>query len=293
MLPKELIAQIRRIEIRTNRLVNDLFGGEYHSVFKGQGMEFEEVREYQPGDEVRLIDWNVTARAGKPFIKKFREEREMLVMLLVDLSASGLFGTRSKSKNQVAAETAAILAFSAIKNNDKVGMIVFTDQIELYIPPKKGRSHVLRLIREILFFRPQQRGTDIKGALQFFSRVTPRKAVAFLISDFFDQGFEKDLSIAHQKHDVIAVKVEDRREREWVDVGLLELQDFETGARRVVDTGSRVAQRQFEQTVTRMDMLRQKFFDSIRLDSVTVATDRSIADSLVTFFRDRERRARR
>ncbi|GAB4318673.1 MAG: DUF58 domain-containing protein [Candidatus Zixiibacteriota bacterium] len=293
MLPKELIAQIRRIEIRTNRLVNDLFGGEYHSVFKGQGMEFEEVREYQPGDEVRLIDWNVTARAGKPFIKKFREEREMLVMLLVDLSASGFFGTRAKSKNQVAAETAAILAFSAIKNNDKVGMIVFTDQIELYIPPKKGRSHVLRLIREILYFTPQNRGTDIRGALQFFSRVTPRKAVAFLISDFFDSGYEKDLSIAHQKHDVIAVKIEDRREREWVDVGLIEMEDYETGRRRIIDTSSRQARRQFEQTVSRMDLHRKRFFDSIRLDAVTVATDKPIADSLVSFFRERERRSRR
>jgi uncharacterized protein (DUF58 family) len=292
MLPKELIAQIRRIEIHTNRLVNDLFGGEYHSIFKGQGMEFEEVREYQPGDDVRLIDWNVTARTGTPFIKKFREEREMLVMLLVDLSASGLFGTRSKSKNQVAAETAAILAFSAIKNNDKVGLIVFTDHIELYIPPKKGRSHVLRIIREILFFKPQHRGTDITGALQFFNRVTRRRAVAFLISDFFDRGYERDLTIAHQKHDVIAVKVEDRREYEWADVGLVELEDYETGRRRLIDTGSRTAKEQFEHTVSVIDNHRQRFFDSIKLDTVNVVTDRPIADGLIKFFRQRERRVR-
>ena len=292
MLPKELIAQIRRIEIHTNRLVNDLFGGEYHSIFKGQGMEFEEVREYQPGDEIRLIDWNVTARTGTPFIKKFREEREMLVMLLVDLSASGRFGTRSKSKNQVAAETAAILAFSAIKNNDKVGMIVFTDQVELYIPPKKGRSHVLRLIREILYFTPQHRGTDIAGSLRFFNRVTSRRAVAFLISDFFDKDYERDLLVAHQKHDVIAVKVEDRREREWVDVGLIELEDFETGARRVVDSSHEAARVAFERAVARNDSRRQRFFDSIRLDTVTVATDRPIADGLIQFFRQRERRVR-
>jgi uncharacterized protein (DUF58 family) len=292
MLPKELIAQIRRIEIHTNRLVNHLFGGEYHSIFKGQGMEFEEVREYQPGDDVRLIDWNVTARSGAPFIKKFREEREMLVMLLVDLSASGRFGTRSKSKNQVAAETAAVLAFSAIKNNDKVGMIVFTDQIELFIPAKKGRSHVLRLIREILYFTPERRGTNIRGALQFLNRVGRRKAVAFLISDFYDRGYEKDLSIAHQKHDIIAVRVEDRREREWVDVGLIELEDFETGSRRLIDSSDKAARIRFEQTVARIDRERQRFFDSIRLDSVTVTTDRPIAEALIKFFRQRERRVR-
>ncbi len=292
MLPKELIAQIRRIEIHTNRLVNDLFGGEYHSIFKGQGMEFEEVREYQPGDEIRLIDWNVTARTGTPFIKKFREEREMLVMLLVDLSASERFGTRNKPKSQVAAETAAILAFSAIKNNDKVGMIVFTDQVELYIPPKKGRSHVLRLIREILYFTPQNKGTDIAGALKFFNRVTNRKAIAFLISDFFGQDYERDLLIAHQKHDMIAVKVEDRREHEWVDVGLIELEDFETGERRVVDSSSGAARTAFDRMVARGESHRQRFFDSIRLDSVTVATDRPIADGLIKFFRQRERRVR-
>ena len=292
MLPKELIAQIRRIEIRTSRLVNHLFGGEYHSIFKGQGIEFEEVREYQPGDDVRLIDWNVTARAGAPFVKKFREEREMLVMLLVDLSASGRFGTRSKSKNQVAAETAAILAFSAIKNNDKVGMIVFTDQIELYVPPRKGRSHVLRMIREILYFSPRGRGTDIVGALEYFNRVTRRRSVAFLISDFFGAGYEKALSIAHQRHDVIAVKVEDPRERKWVDVGLIEFEDLETGRRMVVDSTG-IAGIQFERAVALGNLRRKRFFDSIGLDQVTVSTDGPIADNLVKFFRQRERRARR
>jgi len=292
MLPKELIAQIRRIEIRTNRLVNDLFGGEYHSVFKGQGMEFEEVREYLPGDDIRLIDWNVTARAGTPFIKKFREERELLVMLLVDLSASGHFGTVARAKNQVAAETAAILAFSAIKNNDKVGMIVFTDQIELFIPPKKGRSHVLRLIREILYFTPQHTGTSIAQALEFFGRVTRRKSVAFLISDFLDRGWERPVSIAHRRHDLIAVQVEDPRERAWVDVGLIELEDFETGRRQMIDTSDPTARRSFERTVASSEARRKRFFDSIRLDAVTVATDGSSADSLIHFFRQRERRRR-
>jgi uncharacterized protein (DUF58 family) len=292
MLPKELIAQIRRIEIRTSRLVNHLFGGEYHSIFKGQGIEFEEVREYQPGDDIRLIDWNVTARTGAPFVKKFREEREMLVMLLVDLSASGRFGTRSKSKNQVAAETAAILAFAAIKNNDKVGMIVFTDQIELYVPPRKGRSHVLRLIREILYFSPRGRGTDIAGAVEFFNRVTRRRSVAFLISDFFSAGYEHVLSIAHQRHDVIAVKVEDPREKKWVDVGLIEFEDLETGRRMVVDSAG-IAGIQFERAVALGNLRRKRFFDSIGLDQVTVSTDGAIADNLVKFFRQRERRARR
>jgi len=292
MLPKELIAQIRRIEIHTNRLVNDLFGGEYHSVFKGQGMEFEEVREYLPGDDVRLIDWNVTARTGTPFIKKFREERELLVMLLVDLSASGRFGTINRAKNQVAAETAAVLAFSAIKNNDKVGMIVFTDQIELYIPPKKGRSHVLRLIREILYFEPQGRGTNLTAALEFFGRVTHRKSVAFLISDFFDAHYEHRLMVAHQRHDVIAVVVEDPRERTWADVGLIELEDFETGRRTVVDTADRAARMAFENQVNMRAARRRKLFDSIRLDNVSLSTDRPIADGLIAFFRRRERRRR-
>lgn len=292
MLPQDLIAQIRRIEIRTNRLVNHLFGGEYHSIFKGQGIEFEEVREYQPGDDIRLIDWNVTARTGIPFIKKFREEREMLVMLMVDLSASGRFGTGAKSKNQVAAETAAILAFSAIKNNDKVGMIVFTDQIELYMPPQKGRSHVLRLIREILYFTPQRNGTNITGALEFFNRVTRRRAVAFLISDFFGSGYEHALSIAHRRHDVIAVKVEDPRERQWADIGLIEFEDLETGRRMVIDSAG-IAGKQFERAVALANLRRKRFFQSIGLDEVFVSTDGPIADNLVKFFRQRERHRRR
>jgi uncharacterized protein (DUF58 family) len=290
MLPRELIAQIRRIEIRTNRLVNDFFGGEYHSVFKGQGMEFEEVREYLPGDDVRLIDWNVTARAGAPFVKKFREERELLVMLLVDLSASGHFGTVTRAKNQAAAETAAILAFAAIRNNDKVGMIVFTDDVELYIPPKKGRSHVLRLVREILYFTPQRRGTDIARAVEFLGHVTQRRSVAFVISDFFDRNWEHALAVAHRRHDVIAVQVEDPRERTWADVGLIELEDFETGERRLVDTSDPAARRAFERSVTLATTRRRRFFDSIRLDTVTVGTDRPIADGLFRFFRERERR---
>jgi uncharacterized protein (DUF58 family) len=255
-------------------------------------MEFEEVREYQPGDEVRLIDWNVTARTGTPFIKKFREERELLVMLLVDLSASGHFGTVNRDKNQVAAETAAVLAFSAIKNNDKVGMIVFTDQVELYIPAQKGRSHVLRLIREILFFTPRGRGTNIAGALEYFGRVTRRKSVVFLISDFFDSGYEKQLAVAHQRHDLTAVQIEDPRERNWVDVGMIALEDFETGERTVVDTSDPYAKAAFERAIGIADLKRRRFLDSIKLDTVTLSTDQPIADGLIRFFRQRERRRR-
>ncbi|MBI3872082.1 MAG: VWA domain-containing protein, partial [candidate division Zixibacteria bacterium] len=229
---------------------------------------------------------------GAPFIKKFREERELLVMLLVDLSASGHFGTVNRAKNQVAAEAAAILAFSAIKNNDKVGMIVFTDQIELFIPPKKGRSHVLRLIREILYFEPKGRGTNITLALEFLGKVARRKSVAFLISDFFDKGYERNLAVAHRRHDVIAVQVTDPRERLWVDVGLIEMEDYETGRRMVIDTSNPRARSSFERTVTLTEQRRKRFFDSISLDTVTVSTERPIADGLIRFFRQRERRRR-
>ncbi|MGH8015694.1 MAG: DUF58 domain-containing protein, partial [Candidatus Zixiibacteriota bacterium] len=212
MIPKEILSKIRRIEIRTKKLVNELFSGEYHSTFKGQGMEFEEVRQYEPGDDVRLIDWNVTARMGYPFIKKFREERELSVVLLIDASSSGRFGTRERFKNEMAAELSAVLAFSAIKNSDKVGLIIFTDQIEKFVPPKKGRAHVLRIIREILYFQPKGTGTNIAGALEYFTNVTRRKSVVFLISDFLSTGFHKPLQIANNKHDIIAITVTDPRE---------------------------------------------------------------------------------
>ena len=243
MIPKELVKKIRYIQIYTSKAVNDVLAGEYHSVFKGQGMEFDEVRAYQPGDDIRTIDWNVTARTGHPYVKRYVEEREITVFFLVDLSASGSFGSREKLKNEIAAEFCALLAFSAIKNNDKVGLIVFTDVIELFIPPAKGTSHVLRLIRELLYFDPgkkrERAGTDIALALDYLGRVLHKRGVVFLVSDFLDQDFEKPLGVLARRHDLIGVTVSDPRESALPDVGLLEIQDAETGATVLVDTGSR------------------------------------------------------
>ena len=290
MIPKEVLKKIRRIEIRTKKLVNDLFSGEYHSTFKGQGMEFEEVRQYEPGDDIRLIDWNVTARTGYPHIKKFREERELSVVLLVDASSSGHFGTRNRYKNETSAELAALLAFSAIKNNDTVGLIIFTDTIEKFVPPQKGRAHVLRLIREILYFRPTGTGTDIGGALEYFSRVIKRKSVVFLISDFLSEGFYKPLQIANNKHDVIAVKITDPRETSFDNVGLIELEDAETGEVLMVDTGSKAFRREFAARAEEDTLNLKKGFQLINLDFINIRTDRSYIVPLINFFRARERR---
>jgi len=290
MLPKEVIKKIRRIEIRTKKLVNELFSGEYHSTFKGQGMEFEEVRQYEPGDDVRLIDWNVTARMGLPYIKKFREERELTVVLLIDVSSSGQFGTRDRFKNETAAELGALLAFSAIKNNDKVGLIIFTDQIEIFVPPKKGRAHVLRIIREILYFKPQGKGTNIAAALEYFNKVIRRKSVVFLVSDFLSEGFTKPLQIANNKHDIIAIKVSDPREITFDDVGLIELEDAETGEVLIIDTGSKEFRKEFaaqaEEDVTGL----RKRFRSINLDFINIRTDQSYISPLINFFKMREKR---
>jgi len=290
MLPKEIFKQIRRIEIRTRRLVNDLFSGEYHSTFKGQGMEFDEVREYTPGDDIRLIDWNVTARTGIPHIKKFREERELTVMLMVDASSSGRFGTYEKFKEDLAAEICALLAFSAIKNNDKVGLIVFTDTIEKYIPPQKGRGHVLRLVREILSFRPEHTQTDIAGALEFFTKVTKRKSVAFLISDFLSENYRRPLRIANRKHDLVAIKITDPRELDFGDYGLIELEDAETGEVMVVDTGSAEFRKEFSDNAreTNDELLRS--FKVIDLDFIQIQTDKSYIVPLIQFFKMREKR---
>ena len=239
MISKELAKKIRLIEIQTGKAVNDVLAGEYHSVFKGRGMEFDEVREYMPGDEIRTIDWNVTARMGRPFVKRYVEERELTVWLMVDLSASGSFGSRAQLKNEVAAELCALLAFSAIKNNDKVGLVVFTDRVELFVAPNKGRSHVLRLIRDLLNFRPQGRGTDIVEALDYLGRITHKKGVVFLVSDFLAPDYRKPLGIVARRHDLIAVSIADPREAALPDVGLIELEDAETGRRVLVDTSSR------------------------------------------------------
>ncbi len=290
MVPKEIFKKIRRIEIRTRKLVNDLFSGEYHSTFKGQGMEFEEVREYTPGDDIRLIDWNVTARTGAAHVKKFKEERELTVILLVDASSSGRFGTFEKYKEELAAELCALLAFSAIKNNDKVGLIVFTDKIEKFIPPQKGKPHVLRLIREIIYFQPEHTKTDIAGALEFFSKVIKRKSVVFLISDFLSEDFFTPLRIANKKHDIIAVKISDPRELRFGNYGLIELEDAETGEVMVLDTSSHAFRKEFEiQAAQSTDDLKHRF-RLIDLDFIQIRTDRPYTGPLIQFFKMREKR---
>ncbi len=246
MIPKELLKKVRRIQILTSRTVNDVLAGQYHSAFRGRGMEFEEVSPYQVGDDVRLIDWNVSARYGQPFIKKFREERELTVMLVVDASRSGLFGSTEQFKLDLAAELCAVLAFSAIRSNDKVGLILFTNEVECYVPAKKGTRHVLRIIRELLFHKPKGRGTDISEALSFLNRVTVRKSVCFLVSDFLSTGFEPALRIARRRHDLIPLIMTDPRELCLPNVGFVELEDSETGERRLIDTSSRRLRSRFE-----------------------------------------------
>jgi uncharacterized protein (DUF58 family) len=290
MIPKEILKKVRRIELSTRKLVNDLFSGEYHSTFKGQGMEFEEVREYTPGDDIRLIDWNVTARTGYPFVKKFKEERELTVTLLVDASSSGRFGTYERYKEDLAAELCALLAFSAIKNNDKVALIIFTDKIEKYIPPQKGKAHVLRLIREVLYFNPEHTQTDIAGALEFFSKVTKRKSVVFLISDFLSGDYLKPLRIVNRKHDLIAIKITDPREREFGDYGLIELEDAETGEIVTVDTSSRMFRDEFSRYREEQVSGLRHSFRLIDLDFIEISTDRSYIVPLIQFFKARERR---
>ncbi len=290
MIPKELAKKIRFIQIYTSKAVNDVLAGEYHSVFKGRGMEFDEVREYTPGDEIRTIDWNVTARTGHPYVKRYVEERELTVMFVVDLSASGTFGSTEKRKNEVAAELCALLAFSAIKNNDKVGLIVFTDVIELYIPPKKGLSHVLRLIRDLLNFKPRQTRTDIGQALDYLGRVSHRRAVVFLVSDFQAEGYEKRLRVVARRHDLIAVSITDPREAQLPNVGLVELEDAETGDRVLIDTASERVRREYEKAGReRADGLAE-MFRSGGIDHINLVSGRDYVRDLVRFFRMRERR---
>ena len=290
MIPKELAKKIRLIQIHTSKAVNDVLAGEYHSVFKGRGMEFDEVREYAPGDDIRTIDWNVTARTGHPYVKRFVEERELTVLFVVDLSASGSFGTREKLKNEVAAELCALLAFSAIKNNDKVGLLVFTDQVELYIPPKKGVSHVLRVIRDLLNAQPRRSRTDITQALDFLGRVTHRRAVVFLVSDFQAAGYEKRLRIAARRHDLIAVSLSDPREAALPAAGLIELEDAETGESVVVDSSNAAVRRSYEAlTRERCDALAASL-RSMGVDQIPVVTGEDYVLDLLKFFRVRERR---
>lgn len=292
MLPKEILKKVREIEIRTNRLVNEVFAGEYESVFKGRGIEFAEVREYAPGDDVRTIDWNVTARFGKPFVKQFIEERELTVMLLVDLSGSEDFGSAARTKREIVAEVAALLAFSAIVNNDKVGYIAFSDQVEKFIPPKKGRRHVLRVIREILYSRALKRGTSIKTALEYLGQVLAKRSVVFLISDFWDQGYEQVLRVAQKRHDVIAIQILDPREQEIPDVGFIELSDPETGEQMLIDTADRGYRQQTAKRVQTMIGEREHLFRTIRMDAIQLQTDKPYLESLIRFFEKRAKRFR-
>lgn len=317
MIPRELLRKIRQIELRTNRLVSETLAGQYHSVFKGQGMNFDEVREYQPGDDVRTIDWNVTARMSHPFVKKFVEERELTLMLVVDLSASGLFGSTSQSKRELAAEIASVLAFSATRNNDKVGLILFTEEVEKFIPPRKGRRHVLRVIRDILCFEPRRPGTSLNHALEFLSNVTRHRAIAILLSDFLGQSAPSRSEInahlrrravlsdtlaqasftalrqANRRHDVIAIQIMDRFEQELPALGRLILKDAETGEVVEVDTGDPRKREAFFQRQEKTQRELLKLFRSARIDSVQVRTDRPYEVELARFFDLREKRRRR
>ncbi len=316
MIPREILKKIRLIELRTNRLVSETLAGQYHSVFKGQGMNFDEVREYQPGDDVRAIDWNVTARMNHPFIKKFVEERELTLMLIVDLSGSGLFGSGDQSKREMAAEVASVLAFSAIRNNDKVGLILFTDEVEKFIPPRKGRKHVLRVVREILFFEPRNRGTDLNQALEFLIRVTPHRAIAVVLSDFLGQTHPSRLDIAghlrrkavlsetlgqaslvalrqaNRRHDVVAVQIVDRYETELPALGRLVLKDAETGEVVEINPGDERKRSAFKQRQARSQQELLRLFRSANIDSIQLQADLPYASALGRFFETREKRRR-
>lgn len=287
MIPKELLKKVRQIQIRTLRTVNDVLAGQYHSAFRGRGMEFEEVCPYQIGDDVRLIDWNVSARYGEPFIKKFREERELTVMLVVDASASGFFGSGRQFKLDLATELCAVLALSAIRSNDKVGLILFTDRVEKYIPPKKGTRHVLRIIRELLYHQPRGRGTDIADALDFLNRVTIRKSVCFLVSDFFASDYEPALRIARRRQDLIPITVTDPRELELPPVGFIELEDPETGERVLVDTSSSGLRRQYVAGMRQRIADREMMFRRMDTATIDIRTDQSYVEPLVRFFHKR------
>jgi uncharacterized protein (DUF58 family) len=288
--PAEILKKIRALEIKTKGLVQSVFAGDYHSVFKGRGMNFEDVREYQPGDEIRAIDWNVTARLGTAFVKKFTEERELTVVLVVDVSASGNFGSVSQSKRELAAEVACLLAFSAIRNNDKVGLLLFSDRVELFIPPKKGRSHTLRIIREILFFEPAGRGTAPALALDYLNKVVTRRAVVFFVSDFQTGDFSRELSVSGRRHDFIAVHVQDQREEMLPNVGIITLEDAETGEQIEINTADRTTRARFSALAEtrRAELSRTLRRNSI--DAISLRTGEDYLPALRSFFKQRERR---
>jgi uncharacterized protein (DUF58 family) len=290
MLPKDLIKRIRRLEISTRKVVSDMLAGQYHSVFKGRGMAFSEVRQYQPGDEIRIIDWNVTARMNETYVKVFTEERELTVLLVVDVSASEEFGSSGRSKAEIAAEVAAQIAFSAIANNDRVGLVLFSDRIEKVIPPKKGRKHVLRVVSDILSFRPIGRATDLTVGLNYLSRLWKRKAVTFLISDFLAAGFEASLRIVSRKHDLVPVVISDPLEQQFPRVGLVEMEDPETGIRAVVDTSDQRVRQAFSAAMLARRAERQRLFKKLELDHVELLAGEEYVIALARFFRARARR---
>ncbi|MHB8854722.1 MAG: DUF58 domain-containing protein [Ignavibacteriaceae bacterium] len=290
MFTKEILKQVRQIEIRTKGLVNQVFSGEYHSVFKGRGMEFSEVREYQFGDDIRNIDWNVTARFGHPFIKVFEEERELTVILMVDLSGSLNFGSADKTKQEVAAELSAILAFSALKNNDKVGLILFTDKIEKFVPPRKGNKHVLRIIREVLSFEPEGKSTNLKGALEYMNNAIKKRSIVFLLSDFMDSGFEKILRVVGKRHDLIGIVLNDKREEDIPKVGVIRFTDAETGHERWIDTSNPVNQFLLKEMREKKSAQQKTLFLTSRVDSIKIQTGQNYIKPLVQFFRLREKR---
>ncbi len=292
MIPKEVLQKIRRIHITTSRMVTHVFSGQYQSVFKGAGIEFDEVREYQPGDEIRSIDWNVTARMGRPFVKKFVEERELTVMLLLDMSQSFYFGTANQPKVQLAAQLCAVLAFSAIQNNDKVGLIIFTDRIEKFVPPRKGLRHVLRVIREALYFKPQGTGTNTSGAIEYLNRVTKRSSVTFAISDFYPLDFKKSLSAANKRHDIVAITITDPKEISLPDVGLIKLNDAETKESFVLDTSDPLLREEYNRNAQKIFQDRERMFRSVNVDTIDIRTDVPYSQSLYKFFRMREKRLR-
>lgn len=290
MIPKEILRKIRKIQITTSRMVTDVFAGQYQSVFKGKGMEFDEVREYQPGDDVKSIDWNVTARAGHPYVKKFVEERELTVLLILDASMSCHFGSVKQLKSQLAAELCSVLAFSALQNNDKVGLIIFTDRIEKFVPPRKGLRHVLRIVREALYYKPGGKGTDIVLALEYLNRVTRRKTISFIISDFFAGDFKKFLSIANKRHDIVAATITDPREIDLPNVGILRLNDAETNEDFVIDTSNANFRKRYRENSLQRIKQRERLLRSINVDSIDLRTNVAYAKELIKFFRKRERR---
>ncbi len=290
---RAILGKIRHLELRTKHLVEATFAGQYHSIFKGRGMNFEEVRQYQPGDEIRTIDWNVTARTGEAYVKKFTEERDLTVMLVVDLSASGAFGSRDMSKRELAAEVAAILAFCAIRNNDRAGLLLFTGEIELFVPPRKGRQHVLRLVREMLFHTPRQTGTDLRGALDYLNKVMPRRAVVFLISDFQAANYQKSFLTTHQRHDLVSLSIIDPAERELPAAGRFVIEDSETGEQFEIDLGNPKLRDRFREAAAVRDQRLHQFFLRNGVDHIELETGRDYLPSLRTFFKNRMRRLAR